>query len=133
MTTVRTTRAIVFALAAAMAAPVLAQVAETPPAATAPTTDQLNAASSAYVERRDENRAMQQQAAESAEHRADRDAYMAALAAHDRAVDRADARYVRQQMAYADAMAAWRQQVIACRRGNNRACEAPTPRVADFY
>lgn len=133
MTRILTAQALVFVLAAAGAGPALAQLADTPTAPAAATTDQLNAASAAYSQARDDNRAAVEQAEETAEHRADRDAYVAALVAHDRAVNRADARYARQQMAYADAMAAWRQQVAACRRGHDRACEAPTPRVADFY
>ena len=131
MTTISTMRAAMFALAAAAAMPAIAQVADTPPAPTG--SDQLNAASSAYSAARDNNETAVRQAEESAEHRADREAYIAALVAHDRAVDRTNARNARQQMAYADAMAAWREQVAACRRGNNRACDAPTPRVADFY
>ncbi len=112
------------ALAAGSLTPAMAQTA-TP----APTTEQLNAATSAYVD----TRAEVQQAEETAQHRADREAYMAALIAHDRAVDRADARYARQQAAYADAMAAWRLQVEACHHGRTRACNAPTPTYADFY
>ena len=129
MTTVSTARAFVLGLAAAVAMPAAAQMAATPPAAAGPTTDQLNAASSAYSQQRDDVRQMD----ETAEHRADRDAYIAALVAHDRAVDRTNARYARQQMAYTDAMAAWRQQVAACHHGDDRACKAPTPQVADFY
>ena len=68
-----------------------------------------------------------------AQYDADREAYMAALAQHDRAVDRADARWAHQQAAYADAMAAWRWQAAACKRGNQRACNMPTPNPADFY
>ncbi len=129
MTTVSTVRALMFGLAAVAAMPAVAQMASPPPAATGPTTEQLNAASSAYTQQRDDMRQM----AETAEHRADREAYIAALVAHDRAVDRADARYERKQMAYADAMAVWRAHVAACHHGDDRACNAPTPRVADFY
>ncbi len=68
-----------------------------------------------------------------AQYQADREAYMAALVQHDRAVNRTDARWARQQAAYADAMAAWRWQAAACKRGNQRACNAPTPNPADFY
>lgn len=46
----------------------------------------------------------------------------------------ADARiYDHQQRAYADAMAAWRAQVYACKHGSNRACEAPSPDPASFW
>ncbi len=116
------------AVALALAAPLAAQ--------TPPTTQDLNAATAAAVDARDAGQAAAQTAQmanESAEHRADRDAYMAALIAHDRAVDRANAHVARQQAAYADAMAAWRLQVAACRRGVTEACRAPTPNPADFY
>jgi len=68
-----------------------------------------------------------------AQYDADRAAYMDALVKHDSAVNRTDARYVRQQRAYADAMRAWRAQVWACKHGHPRACDAPTPNPADFY
>jgi len=64
----------------------------------------------------------------------DRRAYIAAVEAqHDREVNRYDRRYARQQVAYAEAMAAWRVQVAACKRDDRQACAAPTPQVADFY
>ena len=68
-----------------------------------------------------------------AEYDADRQAYMAALVRHDAAVNRTDARYVRQQVAYADAMRVWRRQVWACKHGHQRACDLPTPNPAAFY
>ena len=68
-----------------------------------------------------------------AQYEQDRQAYMAALAQHDHAVNRTDARWAHQQAAYADAMAAWRWQVAACKRGSQRACDMPTPNPADFY
>jgi hypothetical protein len=68
-----------------------------------------------------------------AQYELDRAAYMSALAQHDRAVDRTDARYVRQQVAYADAMRAWRYQVAECKRGNRKVCNLPAPTPADFY
>lgn len=64
-----------------------------------------------------------------ARYAADMAAYLDAR--HIAAADRM--RYDRQQRAYADAMAAWRDQVRACRRGYQRACEAPTPDPAAFY
>ena len=64
---------------------------------------------------------------------ADQQAYMDALVQHDHAVNRTDARYARQQHAYADAMRVWRAQVWACKHGNNRACNAPPPNPAAFY
>ncbi len=68
-----------------------------------------------------------------AQYDADRAAYLDALAKHDAAVDRTDARYARQQVAYADAMRAWRRQVWACKHGHHRACDMPPPNPATFY
>ena len=90
-----------------------------------PTTRQLNHASDEYTRMRADTRA---------HYRMDRRAYIAAVEAqHDREVNRYDRRYARQQVAYAEAMAAWRVQVAACKRDDRQACAAPTPRVADFY
>jgi|GEM_PF-2912862 len=90
-----------------------------------PTTRQLNHASDDYTRIRANARA---------HYRIGRRAYIAAVEAeHDREVNRYDRRYARQQVAYAEAMAAWRVQVAACKRDDRRACAAPTPRVADFY
>ncbi len=58
---------------------------------------------------------------------------MDALVKHDAAVNRTDARYVRQQAAYADAMRVWRRQVWACHHGHPRACDLPAPYPAAFY
>ena len=65
----------------------------------------------------------------------DRRAYVRAVMArnHHRAMNRYDRRVMRQQNAYAAAMATWRRNASACRHGDHRACRAPTPRVADFY
>jgi hypothetical protein len=68
-----------------------------------------------------------------AQYAADRAAYLDALVRHDHAVDRTDARYRRQQNAYADAMAVWRVQVAECKRGNRQACDLPAPDPADYY
>jgi hypothetical protein len=72
-------------------------------------------------------------AEQQAQYNADRQAYMDALVAHDHAVNRTDARYVRQQRAYADAMYAWRRQVYACKHGHQRACDMPPPDPSRFY
>lgn len=68
-----------------------------------------------------------------AQYDVDRQAYLDALVQHDRAVNRTDARYVRQQRAYADAMAVWRVQVQECKKGHQRACQLPPPNVSDYY
>lgn len=59
--------------------------------------------------------------------------YRADVEQHNRIVARDARRYSRQQRAYADAMAVWRQQVIACEKGHNKACKLPTPNPADYY
>jgi hypothetical protein len=71
--------------------------------------------------------------ANQAQYDIDRQAYIDALVQHDAAVNRTDARYMRQQRAYADAMAVWRVQVQECKKGHQRACNLPTPNVADYY
>jgi hypothetical protein len=68
-----------------------------------------------------------------AQYDADRAAYVDALVRHDAAVDRTNARYVRQQTAYADAMEAWRFQVAACKKGKRKACDMPPPNPANYY
>lgn len=93
-----------------------------------PVTDALNARADAAA-----TATAAASAGDQAQYELDRQAYMAALVQHDRAVDRTDARYVRQQRAYADAMAVWRVQVQECKRGHQRACDLPTPNVADYY
>jgi hypothetical protein len=72
-------------------------------------------------------------AEQQAQYEIDREAYMDALIQHDAAVNRTDARYVRQQRAYADAMFAWRRQVYACKHGHQRACDLPAPDPSRFY
>lgn len=72
-------------------------------------------------------------AAGQAQYDLDREAYMSALVRHDAAVNRSDARYMRQQRAYADAMSVWRIQVQECEKGHQRACKLPPPNVADYY
>lgn len=94
-------------------------------AGTAGLNDQANAAS--------QESAAAAAGANQAQYDADRMSYMDALARHDAAVDRTDARYRRQQNAYADAMSAWRAQVHACQHGHQRACDMPAPNPADYY
>jgi len=90
-----------------------------------PTARQLNRREARYANSR---------ARERAQIRRDRQAYRAAVMRSNRqARSRYNRRYVRQELAYSRAMAAWRRQVSACHHGSRRACNAPTPRVADFY
>lgn len=95
---------------------------------TATLNGQANVAASANA-----NATASSNAADQAQYDLDRQAYLDALVKHDRAVNRTDARYVRQQRAYADAMAVWRVQVQECKKGHQRACELPPPNVADYY
>lgn len=108
------------ALSVALALPAVAQQAQSTAALNAEVATANGAAATAN-------------AANQAQYDADRQAYMDALTAHDAAVDRSDARYVRQRNAYADAMAVWRVQADACKRGHQKACKAPTPNPADYY
>jgi hypothetical protein len=104
-------------------------------AASAPGTAALNnQVQSTTQANNDANAATLAQYQESqADYDADRQAYMDALVKHDAAVNRTDARYVRQQAAYADAMRVWRRQVWACKHGHQRACDMPPPNPAAFY
>jgi hypothetical protein len=68
-----------------------------------------------------------------AQYQSDMAAYEQSLEANHRAARRDQAHYDHQRRAYADAMAAWRDQVYACHHGSDRACNAPTPNPADFY
>lgn len=68
-----------------------------------------------------------------AQYSADVAAYDQAMRAHGHAVARQDSHYARQQQAYANAMEAWRIQDAACKHGNQKACNAPSPDPADFY
>lgn len=100
-------------------------------AGTASLNNQVAAADAAAQASNDANAAMT--AEQRAQYDADRQAYMDALVAHDHAVNRTDARYARQQRAYADAMFAWRRQVYACKHGHQRACDMPPPDPSRFY
>jgi len=104
-------------------------------AAGAPTTAAINNnVASTTAANNDANAQVLAQYQESQEqYAADQQAYMDALVKHDASVNRTDARWVRQQHAYADAMRVWRAQVWACKHGNNRACDAPPPNPASFY
>ena len=72
-------------------------------------------------------------AANQAQYAIDRSDYDKAMRAHGRAVAMQDAHSMHQQQAYADAMEAWRIQDAACKRGHQKACNAPSPDPADFY
>jgi len=72
-------------------------------------------------------------AANQAQYQSDLSAYNAAMHAHGHQVASQDVHYAHQQRAYADAMEAWRIQTAACKRGHDRACNAPTPDPAEFY
>ena len=103
--------------------------------ALAQSTQQLNAGVAAQANAAATTNAVNAEisAANQAQYETDRQAYIAALIQHDRAVDRTAARTVRQQTAYADAMAVWRVQVDQCKKGRQKACELPAPNPADYY
>lgn len=60
-------------------------------------------------------------------------AYDAAVRRRGRRVAMQNARYLRERRAYAQAMAAWRDQVDACNAGKRKACNAPTPDPAHYF
>ena len=72
-------------------------------------------------------------AANQAQYQSDLAAYEESLRASHHEAIRDQAHYQHQRRAYADAMAAWRQQAYACDHGSTRACNAPSPNPADFY
>ena len=59
-------------------------------------------------------------------------AYDRSIRARQRAVAIGNAQYRPKRHAYAAAMAAWREQVAACKTGKSAACRAPTPDPASF-
>ncbi|MES2290554.1 MAG: hypothetical protein V4530_12540 [Pseudomonadota bacterium] len=113
---------------AGMSAPLMAQV-----------DSQSNAINTARVATANADVAAdaQQEAAMNAEQKEqyakDMTAYREALRQHDRAKAMDERIYDRQQRAYARAMFDWRMQVAACKRGNNAACNAPTPDPANYW
>lgn len=115
-------------LVASLSLPALAQTAD-------PADPQARAGAAALNNQvvAEQNARTQRDAAAQAQYDADRQSYITALMQHDAAVDRTDARYVRQQVAYADAMEAWRMQVAACKKGKRKACDMPPPNPADYY
>ena len=62
----------------------------------------------------------------------DRMAYRAAVRARHRTIAVDAAIQEQREGAYAQAMADWRAQVAACKRGHSRACELPTPNPQDY-
>lgn len=62
----------------------------------------------------------------------DRLAYRAAVRARHRTIAVDAAIQEQREGAYAQAMADWRAQVAACKRGSSRACELPTPNPQDY-
>jgi len=114
-----------------LAAPAVA--GETPAAVAAdaqekPVTQALNNSVAANVQTTDAINAANQN-----QYELDRAAYRAATAVRREKMAIDDEAYARQQAAYADAMAAWRIQTDDCKRGHQKACNAPTPVPADFY
>ena len=67
------------------------------------------------------------------QYRDDLAAYHDAVMANHADAMKDQARFDRQQRAYADAMAQWRAQTDACKKGKLTACKLPTPNPADYY
>ena len=63
----------------------------------------------------------------------DRASFRAEVVARREKIEMDQEAYAKQQMAYADAMAAWRIQNDECKRGILKSCKKPTPVPADFY
>lgn len=115
-----------------VAAPAVAQT-HTPQsdaisAATAPGTAAANDRAGARVAQRAGGQAVDQ-----ARYAEDMAAYGRAVRARHRGMVRDERTYGRQQRAYADAMADWRLQVAACRRGNTRMCRMPAPDPSRYF
>lgn len=145
-------RSVPFALACALAAPVLAQQTTTPlPDATIPAQAQAQYDQGYSGPRSPDatggnpgttalnGQALQQStgarvddATAQGQYAADMAAYRGALIANHHEAMRDQAHYEHQQRAYASAMAAWRMQVEDCKR-SNYACKAPAPDPADYY
>ena len=126
------------ALGLALAAPAGAQTLPTPAETggiTGTTTDANRAAAAAADNQAAATDAQNQTAAAEAQAQYDLDlaAYDAAVRAQHAQTMADEAHYRHQRRAYADAMRAWRAQVAACRAGNNRACNAPSPDPAAFW
>ena len=100
-------------------------------ASTAPGTAAANDAAAGEVAARDQARAAMS-VADQDRYDADMQAYREARQARRQLIRHDEAYYDRQQRAYAAAMADWRMQAAACRRGHPRACRAPTPRPGDY-
>jgi hypothetical protein len=105
--------------------------ATVPPGGVAPGLDpgtaRLNAKTDAAVDaRRSAHRAAK------ARYTQDLAAYDAKLKAQGKAVNAEDKRYQQRRAAYADAMAAWRRQVAACKAGHQAACHKPVPQPSDY-
>ncbi|WP_203310461.1 MULTISPECIES: hypothetical protein [Sphingomonas] len=66
-------------------------------------------------------------AADSADYRADVRRYRAAMRARRQVIAADAALQADRERAYAMAMADWREQVRACKRGHTRACNMPSP------
>lgn len=69
---------------------------------------------------------------DTAQYQQDLAAYRAALRARRATIATDAAVQEQRERAYAMAMADWRAQVIACRRGSTRACDMPSPVPADY-
>ena len=142
-------RTLLCAAAMATAAPALAQVPNPDPAPEAPVDRGYDVSTPKHdaidVQEAPVTRALNNDANQAAtvnaigsamdqqQYRDDLAAYHDAVMAHHADAMSDQARFSRQQRAYADAMAQWRAQTDACNKGKLKACKLPTPNPADYY
>ena len=129
--------------AALIAAPALSQTAPTPAPTPATQADDAIAAQTApevaaanrqvgAVAKFDTGAVTAVNAANEARYQADVRRYRAAMRARRHAIAADAALQVDRERAYAMAMADWRDQVAACKRGRSRACKMPSPNPANY-
>jgi hypothetical protein len=108
-------------------------LAAAPQAQTEPASPEArHSAGVAAANRHAESMSELQRAAAEAHYQADMASWLAAMEARGEQIAADRSAYLRQQRSYAEAMAAWRVQVAACRAGATAACTQPPPDPADF-
>lgn len=129
--------------AALIAAPALSQTAPTPAPTPATQADDAIAAQTApevaaanrqvgAVAKFDTGAVTAVNAANEARYQADVRRYRAATRARRHTIAADAALQADRERAYAMAMADWRDQVAACKRGRSRACKMPSPNPANY-
>lgn len=128
--------------AALIAAPVVAQTTPTPPTSTEQRDDAVAAETAPEVAAAnrqvgavasfDNGAVTAVNAANEARYQADVRRYRAAMRARRHTIAADAALQSDRERAYAMAMADWRDQVAACKRGRTRACRMPSPNPANY-